>query len=189
MTEPGPPSWDPSNVNQPPPQPPPPPPAYPNQPGYGAPPPAYGAPPAYGGGAPAATRPGQITAAAVIAFVMAAFQLFAAIGNFSLAATINQYTAAYWAFVSPGVLYALAVVNLVFAGLLIWGGLTTMQGKTNKILFFTAIAVMVVGVLTNIMVHNYAFAFLPVILPGIILFLLWQQPNKDWFVAQGGQTI
>jgi hypothetical protein len=39
------------------------------------------------------------------------------------------------------------------------------------------------------MVRNYVLLFLPIILPGIILGLLWQQPNKDWFVAQGGTTV
>jgi hypothetical protein len=145
-------------------------------------PPAYGGGQAYAGGP--ATRPGQITAVAVIAFVMGAFQLYAAFSNFTVATSIGLYLG-----FAPGVLYVLAFVNLILAGLLIWGGLTTLQGRTNKILFWTAVAVLVCGVIFNIMVRNYGLLFLPIILPGIILGLLWQQPNKDWFVAQGGTTV
>jgi hypothetical protein len=191
MTEPGPQSSEPGGTNRPTPPPPPPPPppqAYPNQPSYGT-PPVYGTPPAYSG-SPGTGRPGQITAAAVIAFVMAALQLLAAIGYISLAGLLNSYAAGiYYSFLSPAVLYILALLSVAFGALLIWGGLLVMQGKTNKILFFTAIAAIVVSVISNIAVHSYGYAVGSFILPGVILFLLWQQPNKDWFVAQGGQTI
>jgi hypothetical protein len=91
------------------------------------------------------------------------------------------------AMASSAMFYGIGVLELIVGALLVWGGLTTMQGKTNRILFFVAAAVVVIAVI-NIFVGGF-ISVIGIILPAIILALLWQQPNKQWFLSQGGTTI
>ncbi|EHB48727.1 hypothetical protein MycrhDRAFT_5568 [Mycolicibacterium rhodesiae JS60] len=63
-------------------------------------------------------------AAAVIAFVLVAFEVVA---GFSKIMDANEFvwgSSAYW--------YSMGVLNFGFAGLLVWGGIATLGGSTNK---------------------------------------------------------
>src|SRR5262245_13724113 len=84
-----------------------------------------------------AARPGSVTAAAVIAFVLAAFEVVSGVLVMMASFAVGETAA------MP---YVLGVIQLVFAALFIWGGLQAMRGVTDKTLLWTVAAAAIVTV-------------------------------------------
>lgn len=153
------------------------------QPGYQQP---YGSAPApqpgYGGPI-AATRPGQVTAAAVLAFVSGGLNLLAAlillVGN-SLAADLG---------ISAGLIVVFGLLDLVFGAALIYGGLQAINGKDQRILVAVAGAAVVLQLLYWVTVAFGAASLLGLILPAIIIAMLMQPQSKQWFQSKGAPTF
>lgn len=108
--------------------------------GYGAMPPA---PAEYSSGP--VTRPGTVTAAAVLAFVQAGLTLICSvivmIGLGALAGATDDEGTIGGIDVNEGALaglWVLSIVGLAGAGLLIWGGIKALSGTAGQILIIAA---------------------------------------------------
>src|ERR1700742_4938958 len=69
-------------------------------------------------------RPGTVTGAAVIAFILAASQVYGSFSAFAAASALSGRSA------HTGVLYALGVTGILVSALLLWGGIAAMRGTS-----------------------------------------------------------
>ena len=158
------------------------------QPGWGAPqqPQGYQPAPSYTGGpagygAPANQRPGQVTAAAVIAIVWGGLgTLFGLLALFALS-LIFTYSGLLGIFVILG--FAVSIALLVF-------GIQVLQGKSPKLLLYLCYASIVIQLLSLIfsLASGYGFAFsslLGFVIPIVIVAMLMQPQSKQYFAARG----
>ena len=149
------------------------------------------APPVDAAYAAPTARPGAVTAAAVIAFIIAGLEVLGALLAFVAGVGYSNLTQSQKdqmpAMASSGTFYLMGLFELVFAGLLIWGGVAAIQGKTNKILFFVALAVAVLNVV-YLFVGGY-LSIVGVIIAVVIMVLLRQQSSKQWFLSRGGTAV
>jgi hypothetical protein len=143
----------------------PPPGPYPQQP------PPYGYPPAA-----AAARPGMVTAAAVLAFIVGGLSIIFDLIAFSVLSLVGGAYAIY------------IILALVAAALLIWGGVQAMSGKDGRILVIAAGAAIVVN-LIGMIVYFSAGSLLGLIIPILILVFMFNPQSKAWIRSKGGQTF
>jgi len=133
-------------------------------------------------------RPLTVTAAAVLAFLLAAIEVAIAVGNLALGAAFSGYTqtqkASYSSVVSSGLLYLFGVIGLVLAALLVWGGVATIRGQTGRILAAVVAAVIVLGIAVSLLV-DWAYMEVGAILPAVIVFLLISTSSKEFFHSMG----
>lgn len=127
--------------------------SYPEQPNYGQ-PPAYGQPsygqPAYGyGGGPPVPRPGGVTAAAVLGFILGAFAVLGAVlflvgSTYLVGADVGGtgYGAAF-----GGIIVGFALVLAAIAVILIWGSVLAVTGRSRVLLIVGAAIVTAVGLI------------------------------------------
>jgi hypothetical protein len=127
-------------------------------------------------------RPGSVTGAAVIAFVMAAFEALALVLLLGLAGSHGG-----------GVFFGIAIVNGIFAAVMVAGGVMALTGKNGQILGFAAIALIVVNLASTIWALSQGAGgptgFLGVILPAVVIALLRQPNSKDFFAAKGAKSL
>jgi hypothetical protein len=169
------------------------PPAYGAGPPYGTPIPAYGT--AALGGYRARRRPGVVTVAAVMAFVIGGvvilINLFVLLFLLDIL-DISHFATDAWK-VGEGVF---ALVRLALGALFIWGGIAALKGSTRTVLLVVSVIeaifsllLLPIGVLT-IMAAGIGFiiiffAFLELIFVGTILILIVQPASRDFFRARG----
>ncbi|MEJ7647816.1 MAG: hypothetical protein WKF57_02030 [Nakamurella sp.] len=150
----------------------------------------YGAPQPYGGqpyGAPASTkRPGVLTAAAVIAFVVGGFSILGGIALLGLSSI--GFIASF--------LVISGIVALVLSGLLIWGGVTALSGKNSRILVSACGLVILWNIISAILLSAQldtytvsATDFVRIILPVLIIVFCLNPQSKDWVRSRGGSTF
>lgn len=145
-------------------------------------PPAGGYPAAGQYGAVAA-RPGMVTAAAVLAFVVGGLDVVV-----GLLALLAGSVAAGVVAGLGGILIVFSILVLAIGALYIWSGLMALQGKNAKILTIVA------GVATAIQLIYLIMNFTASQLIGLaisiaIIALLLQPQSKDWFRAKGAPTF
>ncbi len=133
------------------------------------------------GAAPA--RPGMVTAAAVLAFIVGGLDIVV-----GLLALLAGTVAASVIAGLGGFIIILSILILAIGGLYIWAGLMALQGKNAKILTIVA------GVATAIQLIYMIMDFTAGSLVGLaisvgIIALLLQQQSKDWFRAKGAPTF
>ena len=159
-------------------------------PAYGAPPPPYGTPaPAYGTAAPggyrARRRPGVVTAAAVMAFVVGAGIMLVNLFALLLLPSTHDTTDTW--------LRVVGLVRLALGALFIWGGIAALKGHTRTVLLvvsvvetifsFLLLAFSVVFILVGfVFIVPAAFELIFVV---IILILILQRESRDFFRARG----
>lgn len=157
------------------------------QPGYGAPPPGYGAPQpgygygpqGYGGHGAPAQRPGQATAAAIVAIVWGAL------------GTLLGLIVMLAAFGLGAALVGLVVlVSLAVSAALLWSGLKVLQGGSPKLLLTLAYVTIGINLLSLVVSlaqdgGNAASGILGFIIPGIVVALLLQPQVKQYYAARG----
>jgi hypothetical protein len=83
-------------------------------------------------------RPASVTGAAVVAFILAALQVYGSFSAFAAAAVLAKPAS------HAGVLYFLGITGIIVSALLLSGGITAMRGTTRRILFVTSAIVAVV---------------------------------------------
>jgi hypothetical protein len=134
-------------------------------------------------------RPVQVTAAAVIAFILAALLILASLISFGVSGVAG-------AFVGSGgaaLLMVLGVFGLPVAGGMIWGGIQALNGKTSKILIVSAAAGFVLRVIGLIVLislgQGVGYGILGLALQAAIVVILLQPPSKQFFTAKGGATF
>ena len=143
----------------------PPPGPYPQQP------PPYGYPPAV-----AAARPGMVTAAAVLAFIVGGLSIIFDLIAFSVLSIVGGAYAIY------------IILALVAAALLIWGGVQALNGKDGRILVIAAGAAIVVN-LIGMIIYFSAGSLLGLVIPILILVFMFNPQSKAWIQSKGGQTF
>jgi hypothetical protein len=152
---------------------------YPNQ-QYGAP----GYPPAgtYGA-APVVARPGMVTAAAVLAFVVGGLSILVGLLALFAGSALTSYIGGL-----GGVVIIISILILAVGALYVWSGLMALQGKNAKILTIVAIVAAVLELIS--LISSYSTGTLVSLAISVaIIALLLQQPSKAWFRAKGAPTF
>jgi len=132
---------------------------------------------------PNAARPGMVTAAAVLAFIVGGLQLLG-----GLLLLLAGGIAADISGALGGIFIVIAILLLAVGALYIFAGIKALQGKNAKIL------VIVAGVAVVLQVISMLSDFTPTSLIGLaisvgIIALLLQEQSKAWFRAQGAPTF
>lgn len=170
------------------------PPGYPAQPGYPQQPPAQqpfgvAAPgpyqQAYPGApmAPAAMpvgnrRPGMVTGAAVIAFIIGGISILFDLLAFGVLSTIG----------AAGIYTVILILSIVVGAVLIWGGVQALSGKDGRILVIAA-GIAIVLNLISMIIYFSASSLLSMILPILIVVFMINPQSKAWITARGGKTF
>lgn len=144
------------------------------QPGYGQMPPA----PTAGYGTDPAKRPGMVTAAAVLAFVVGGLTLLGSLIVFGLSGSLD--------IPGYGFLKFLAAVQIALGAALIWGGVQAMNGRDARILVVTAAASIVLQLISMVIYFqaNSVFGF---VIPVLIIVFLLNQNSKAWLDRKGAR--
>jgi hypothetical protein len=127
-------------------------------------------------------RPTVVTAAVVIAFLLAVYEVLTALVLFT-DAQIAAGPSVVW--------YVFAVVHLVLAALLAWGGWAALTAGNDRILVMTSLAVVVVLVVKTIL--EIVFGILPVgwlilILYATMYWLLTRPASKEYFAQKSANA-
>lgn len=150
------------------------------QPQYGQ--PAYG-PPGQNpyGAAPTAGRPGVLTAASILAFVSGGLGLIGNLANFSLYSDIS------------GFLLVLAILSLVAAAALVYGGIQAITGKDTRILVGAAAGLIALNLIVLIWVMSqvgfYGVGLVSFVIPVLIVVFARNPQSTAWVRAKGGTTL
>lgn len=177
-------------------------PVYGSQQPYGAPQQQYGAPqyptpPPYGApvGPGPGRRPGIVTTAAVLAFVLAGIVILTKLLALLLLATHNTDAVANWGIGLVVANYAILLAKLVTGALLVWGGVTALQGRTRRILVVASVTqaiLSLLGVVVSLATfpgsgHWFVNTLLELTLTAIILTLILEPSSRDFFRARDGR--
>ncbi|HET8588287.1 MAG TPA: hypothetical protein VFM01_01535 [Nakamurella sp.] len=136
--------------------------------------PAYAGAPAGYGAAPA--RPGMVTGAAVLAFIVGGLNIIFDLIAFSVLSLV-------------GGSYAIIIVlALVTAAALIFGGVQAITGKDGRILVIAAGAAIVIN-LIGMIIYFSAGSLLGLVIPVLILVFMMNAQSRNWFRAKGGNTF
>ncbi|GAB1510299.1 hypothetical protein [Actinophytocola sp. KF-1] len=152
--------------------------------GYGAMPPA---PAEYSSGP--TTRPGTVTAAAVLDFVQAGITLISSILMMSLAGAVTSAKDESLAGVEVdegmlALLWILTIGGVVGAGLLIWAGVKAMSGTAGNLMLIANGLQILLGVVWLVTGAVIALVFL--VMPIIALVLSMQGPAKQFEASRRG---
>jgi hypothetical protein len=152
--------------------------------------PAYGgmppAPPEYSSGP--VTRPGAVTAAAVLAFVQAGITLVCSvilmIGLAAISGAANDASIQGIDLDDAkgmlAVLWILTIVGIIGAGLLIWGGVKAMSGTAGMLLVIAAALQIVLCIVWLAAFSGGVISILLVIMPIIILVMSLGKAAKQY---------
>jgi len=151
---------------------------------YGAPQGAYPPPPAgqpYGYPPPAPTKaPGQAVAAAVLGYVHGALVLVAAIALFALQDLATSLG------VEAGYLVVLALLNIVVAGVLIFGGVRLNTGKDRNLLVIASGVSLAYSIFWVIQQAALWAIVLFAVMPIIIIVMALNASVTQWLAARRG---
>jgi hypothetical protein len=159
---------------------------------YGGAPP-YGAPQPYGAasGAGPGRRPGAVSAAAVLAFVNAGLVIITKLLAFVVLATFAGNAIREWGMGLVVANYTMLLAKLVAAGLLIWGGVAAVQGRSRRILAIataTEATLAVLGVVVSLASSGrrgwFVGTFVELAFTATILTLILQPSSADFFRAR-----
>jgi hypothetical protein len=133
-------------------------------------------PPAGSFGTPPDRRPGMVTAAAVLAFI---------VGGLSILGGLLVLTASSLVGVS-GIGTAATVVSFVVAAVVIWGGVQALNGKDARILTIAAAILILLNLIT--LIDNFAaIGLISFVIPILVLFFLLNPQSKAWFDRVGAK--
>ena len=155
------------------------------------------------GGSSRPTRPGLATAAAVLAFVFGAFAIIASLGVLLLqsvgtqvcngsdridSAEVDRACSNLPAITGP--LKVIAVILIVVAILMIWGGVTTLSGRNTQILAAGALLYFVAVIVGVISSRGFApQQVVGLVIPVLILVFLLNPAVRRWVRTRGGRTF
>ncbi|GAA1998357.1 hypothetical protein JL107_11465 [Nakamurella flavida] len=167
------------------------------QPGY--PQPGNGQPGAFPGGAyaaptdsrypapPGGRRPGQVTASAVLAFVVGGLSLL--VGLIALLAGSVVATRAGESGTAGAVVIVLAVLFLAVGAVYIWSGVWALQGRSAKFLTVVAIVAAAIQLVSLFTDDGENRNVLGLAISVTIVILMLQRPSKEWFRSRGTSTL
>ena len=125
-------------------------------------------------------RPGFVTAASVLAFVVGGLTLVASILVFGSSPTSVLTIDGY------GFLKFLAVLQMVLAAALIWGGVRAITGKDARILTASAAGAVLLQVVTSIFYFQPG-SVLGFIIPVLIVVFARHEKSRAWFDLKGAK--
>lgn len=128
-------------------------------------------------------RPGMVTAAAVLGFVVGGLQILGGLLLLLAGGIASNISGAL-----GGIFIVVAILLLAVGGLYVFAGIKALQGKNAKIL------VIVAGVAVVLQVISMLSDFTPTSLIGLaisvgIIALLLQEQSKAWFRSKGAPTF
>ncbi|ACV77869.1 hypothetical protein [Nakamurella multipartita] len=145
---------------------------------------AQGYPPAgaYGAG-PTLARPGMVTAAAVLAFVVGGLAILGGLLALFAGSALTGYIGGL-----GGLVIVISILILAVGALYIWAGVMALQGKNAKILTIVAIAASALQLLS--MISDFSTSSLIGLAISVAIIALLLQPvSKAWFKAKGAPTF
>ena len=142
----------------------------------------------------------MVTAAAVLAFVWGGLGIRFGLIAFAAGTVISSATNAVCSNSSltadtaaacssasgaGAFLITVTVATIIIAGLTIWGGVVTLNGKNGKILFISC------GVYAALaVVSSFGFSYLlGFVIPVLIVVFMLNPGSKAWMKSRGGQTF
>jgi len=127
---------------------------------------------------PAATgqRPSTVTTAAVLAFVIGGLMI---IGMLVVLSVSNIIGGSYWIF---------AILGLIVAAAMIYGGVQLLPGKDSRIIVIGAGLIVVVQII-NMLSYFVATQLIVVVMAVLIIVFCLQPAGKDWVRSKGGTTF
>jgi hypothetical protein len=158
------------------------------QPGFGSMP---AAPPEYTGGP--VTRPGSVTAAAVLAFVQAGLTLICTIVVMIILAAVtdiaNESESVGGVDIDESGLtlaWILAIVGLVGAGLLIFAGVKTLAGKAGQLLVIAAALQILLCIVWLAALGGGLVSVVLIVMPIIMLVMALGSASKQYEASKRG---
>lgn len=151
------------------------------QPGYGQ-PGHYAAAPGYPVGS-AGARPGVVTAAGVMSYVIGGLSLI-----FGIFAVLGGGVLAGSGWLGGGALILLGIVVIALGALHIWAGKMALDGKDFRILLVVS-GISVLVSLFQLFNDFSGSQLLSLAIPVIIIVLLLRPEAVAWIKARGGQTF
>ena len=134
--------------------------------------------------APGNRRPGQVTAAAVLAFVVGGLSILV-----GLVALLAGTVVADRVSSTGGVAIAvLAVLVLAVGAVYVWAGVWALQGRNARFLTIVAIVAAVLQ-LINLLNDFENGPLVALAISVVIIVLMLQKPSKDWFHSRGTSTF
>lgn len=144
-------------------------------------------------------RPGTVTAAAVLAFVWAGLTILSSLISMaagslfrsaaSACAENDQSGLCASAADSETLLVVMGIALIVAAGLLIWGGVAALHGKSGKILVATSGIQVVIQIIWMIETGSIAFGIVGTLVPMGIIVLMLGSASRRWLRAMRGATF
>jgi hypothetical protein len=99
----------------------------------------------------------------------------------------------FWGSTTVGAAFVWCLTKLVLCGLLVWGGVAALQGKTNKVLVFTLAAMIIYDFGTIIVSAVNGSPKLLSIIGGVLqcvaFWLIRVRPSEEFFSARGGTAV
>lgn len=132
--------------------------------------------PGYGG--PVSARPGMLTAAAVLAFIVAGLEI---IGGFVLLGLSTAF--------SSGLGVVFALLYFVLAAGFIWGGVQTIAGKDTRIIVIVAGAALLLTVISWGMGGFSPLNLVGVAIEVLIIAFALNQQSKAWIASKRGNSF
>jgi len=90
---------------------------------------------------------------------------------------------------SETLVVVLGIALIVAAGLVIWGGVAALSGKSGKILVVTSGIQVVIQIVWLIETGSIAFGTVGTVVPIGIIVLMVVPASRSWFRALGGATF
>lgn len=132
--------------------------------------------PGYGG--PVSARPGMLTAAAVLAFIVAGLEI---IGGFVLLGLSTAF--------SSGLGVVFALLYFVLAAGFILGGVQTIAGKDTRIIVIVAGAALLLTVISWAMGGFSPLNLVGVAIEVLIIAFALNQQSKAWIASKRGNSF
>ncbi len=123
-------------------------------------------------------RPGMVTGAAVIAFIIGGLSILFDLLAFTVLSTIG----------AAGVYTVVLILAILAGALLIWGGVQALSGKDGRILVIAA-AIAIVLNLISMIINFSAGSLLSMVLPILIVVFMINPKSKAWIISKGGKTF
>jgi hypothetical protein len=130
-------------------------------------------------GAPAgAARPGMVTGAAVIAFIIGGLTILFDLIAFTFLSSIG----------AAGIYTVILILSIATGALMIWGGVQALPGKDGRILVIAAGLAIVLNLIAMI-IYFSASSLISMILPILIIIFMVNPQSKSWIQSRGGKTF
>jgi hypothetical protein len=125
-----------------------------------------------------AARPGMVTGAAVIAFIIGGLSILFDLIAFGVLSSLSV----------GGIYVVVLILSIVAGALMIWGGVQALSGKDGRILVIAAGLAILLNLISMI-IYFSATSLLSMVLPILIIIFMINPQSKAWVQSKGGRTF